>query len=226
MLPPIEISERRTSADVVFDTLHDSIVSLKLWPGTKLSEAEVAKRFGVSRQPVRDAFSRLANLDLLLVRPQKATEVRGFSMERVAHARFLRLSVELEVIRRACAVWDETCGRELEENLGRQEQAVEAGEPETFHALDATFHLQICELAACDMAVRTIEECKRTIDRLCKLSLGRGRETAILLEDHRDMARALERGSVGDATEAVRRHLSRLDDTIAQVQREHAQYFE
>lgn len=79
--------ERRTTADVVFERLRDEIVSLELLPGTKLSEIDVAKRFDISRQPVSDAFSRLGNLELLLVRPQKATVVRGFSMERVAHAR-------------------------------------------------------------------------------------------------------------------------------------------
>ena len=98
--------ERRTATDVVFEQLHDEIVSLQLLPKTKLSEAEVAKRFDVSRQPVRDAFSRLENLDLLLIRPQRATEVRGFSLDRIAYSRFVRLSVELEVIRQAGDVWD------------------------------------------------------------------------------------------------------------------------
>ena len=54
--------ERRTATDVVFDQLHEEIVSLAIYPGTKLSETEVAKRFGVSRQPVRDAFAKLENL--------------------------------------------------------------------------------------------------------------------------------------------------------------------
>ena len=50
-------------------------------PGAKLSEVEVARRIGVSRQPVREAFNRLATMDLLLIRPQKSTRVRGFSMD-------------------------------------------------------------------------------------------------------------------------------------------------
>ena len=117
--------ERRTTTDVVFDQLYDEIVSLRLLPGTKLSEADVARRFGVSRQPVRDAFSRLGNLELLLIRPQKATEVRGFSMRHIANARFVRLAVELEVIRHACSVWDETRAGKLEQNLQQQQLAVD-----------------------------------------------------------------------------------------------------
>lgn len=118
--------ERRTTSDVVFEHLRNEIVSLEILPGSKLSEADVARRFGVSRQPVRDAFARLENLELLLIRPQKATEVRGFSMERISHARFVRLAVELEVIRQACSVWNDDRGTALEKNLAQQQQAVDA----------------------------------------------------------------------------------------------------
>lgn len=226
MLETTDLLERRTTTDVVYDRLHEDIVSLKLLPGTKLSEAEVARSFGISRQPVRDAFNRLANLDLLLIRPQKATEVRGFSMERIAHARFVRLAVELEVIRRACAVWDDRRAEELESNLEQQQHAIDTGQPETFHALDQEFHKLICELGGCPMTVETIEECKQKVDRLCMLGLGRQREAATLLEDHRKLADALGEGAADEATIIARRHLARLDDTIAEIQRTHSEYFE
>ncbi len=226
MLETIDLLERRTTTDLVFDSLHEDIVTLKLLPGSKLSEAEVSRNFGVSRQPVRDAFNRLANLDLMLIRPQKATEVRGFSMERIAHARFVRLAVELEVIWHACSVWDDRKAAIVDRNLERQQQAIETDQLETFHALDREFHKQICELGGCPLAVKTIEECKQKVDRLCMLSLGRGREAATLLKDHRDLAHALKEGSVANSTATARRHMGRLDNTIAEVRRTHAEYFE
>jgi len=226
MLQTTDLLERRTTTDVVFETLQEDIVSLKLLPGSKLSEAEVARNFGVSRQPVRDAFNRLANLDLVLIRPQKATEVRGFSIERIAHARFVRMAVELEVIHRACAVWDDRRAKIIESNLEQQQHAIEAGQPETFHVLDQEFHKLICELGGCPLAVKTIEECKQKVDRLCMLSLGRGHEAATLLKDHRKLSRALKKGSVEESTGITRQHLGRLDDTIEEVQRAHSEYFE
>ena len=221
-----DVFERRTTTDVVCDQLHEDIVSLKLLPGTKLSEVEVARRFGVSRQPVRDAFNRLGHLDLLLIRPQKATEVRGFSMERIGHARFVRLAVELEVIRHACSIWNDALAEILERNLEQQQQSIDRGDTETFHALDYQFHKLICELGGCPLAFETIDECKRKVDRLCMLSLGKENESAILLEDHRLLAAALGNGTVEDATIIARKHLNRLDDTIADIHRTHAEYFE
>jgi len=219
------VFERRTTADVVFEQLQKEIGSLEILPGTKLSEAEVAKRFGISRQPVREAFSRLGNLDLLLVRPQKATVVRGFSMQRVAHARFIRLAVELEVIQQACLVWDASSAKTLQNNLNRQQQVLE-DQPDQFHTLDFQFHKLICELGGCPLAVDAIAECRQKIDRLCTLSLARQSEAKTLLDDHKKLAAALKANSAERALAITRKHLSRLDSTIEEIHNSHADYFE
>ncbi len=220
-----ELFERRTTADVVFEQLYGEIASLELLPGTKLSEADVARRFGVSRQPVREALSRLGNLELVLVRPQRATIVRGFSLQRVAYARFVRLAIELEVITQACAVWDASCTSALQRNLDLQHKILET-EPEQFHSLDLRFHLLICELAGCPLAAEAITECRQKIDRLCTLSLARQSEAATLLADHEKLAKALQAKSVDRALAITRQHLSRLDSTIKEIHSEHSEYFE
>ncbi|MDU9006795.1 GntR family transcriptional regulator [Sedimentitalea todarodis] len=221
-----ELPKRRTTTDLVFDRLYKDILSLTLLPGTKLSEAEIARRFGVSRQPVRDAFNKLKSQDLLLIRPQKATEVRGFSMERIAHVRFVRLAVEMEVVRCACANWQPDHSEILAENLADQKKASELAQPDIFHRLDYDFHKRICELGGHRMAFETIQDCKQKTDRLCVLSLGRQSEIATLYQDHRDLAQALDARDADKAADVVRRHLGRLDDTITEIHLKHSEYFE
>lgn len=222
----MEKQNRRTTADAVFDALHKDILSLKILPGTKLSEADVARRLGVSRQPVRDAFNRLSNLDLLLIRPQKATVVRGFSAEHIRHARFVRLALELEVVRDACAAWGNEAEQRLGSNLLEQQAAIDAQDVERFHALDQVFHEEICVLAGHPMAVQTIRDSKSMVDRLCTLSFAHKGETATLLEDHRNIAQAIASGFAEDARSLLRQHLSRLDHTIEKTQFTHPEYFE
>ena len=226
MLELGEKFERRTTADKVFDQIHSEISSLELLPGAKLSEIEIARRFGVSRQPVRDAFTRLANLDLLLVRPQRATEVRRFSMKRIAHARFVRMAVELEVVRCACGVWDEMRADQLDLNLAKQRKFVATGQTGKFHALDFAFHKMICDLGGHSLAFDTILDCKQKIDRLCVLSLGQNDEISRLLDAHEELATALAARHVEDATRITRRHLHRLDDTVTDIYNRHSEYFE
>ncbi len=216
----------RTSTDVVYETLHDQIVSLDILPGTKLSETEVARRFGVSRQPVRNAFTKLGNEDLLLIRPQKATKVRGFSMERVELTRLVRRAVELEVVYDAVQIWDLTRERQLNENLKRQETALRENDLTTFHALDYDFHKLIYVLGGNPMAFEVMLECKQKVDRLCMLGLEKESEAKSIFADHCDIAKGLASGDLDLAQASVRKHLSRLDKTIDYIHKTHPSYFE
>jgi len=158
---------RRTTTDAVYEILHDEI---------------------------RNAFTKLGNEELLVIRPQKATEVRGFSMDRVALARLVRLSVELEITRHAIPLWDSECEAKLEKNLDLQEKAINAGDLPTFHALDYDFHRLICTLSNNPLAFEVILDCKQKVDRLCVLSLTKDSEAKSVLKDHRDIAEGLASG--------------------------------
>ena len=222
----VQTIERRTTIDAVYDELYEEIASLRLLPGAKLSEADIARQFGVSRQPVRDAFTRLENKGLLLIRPQKATVVRGFSMKQIANARFVRVAVELEVLRAACAIWDDERAARLQQNLDEQKAVVSSGDGAAFHSLDYTFHKMICDLSGHPLAFGTIEECKQSIDRLCVLSLDRRDEAATLVQDHEDIARSLRNRDADAASSAARRHFARLDQTVKDIHTKHAEYFD
>lgn len=222
----IDPRRTRTTADLVFDKLQDEIITLKILPGTKISEAEVARRLGVSRQPVRDAFNRLDSLELLWVRPQRATVVRGFSMDGIENARFVRQAVELEVVAQACRVWDHSRAAKLAENTALQADAITAGQIERFHELDYKFHQMICRLSGNPLAFQVIEDCKRKMDRLCMLSLGKSEEVQTILEDHQRIQRALAARSIEDVRAATRSHLRRLDNTIREIHESHSEYFD
>lgn len=226
MQQPVEILERRTSADVVFDYLYEQIGSLKLLPGAKISEAEIASMFGVSRQPVRDAFSRLGNLDLLLIRPQKATVVKKFSLKSIETARFVRLSVELEVLRSAAKSWDGSRSEAFDENLAQQQIALNAKDVETFHGLDYTFHKLLCECAQAEFAFEIIQQNKAQVDRLCVLSLTAEHSMRQLIDDHVIMVQQLKSQDADGLCESIRVHLSRLDDTITDIYQTHSSYFD
>lgn len=221
-----EVIVPRTATDTVFDQLHSEIVSLTLLPGTKISEADVAARMGVSRQPVRDAFNRLAHQGLLSIRPQRATVVRGFSRDEIANARFIRLAVELEVLRLGHPHWNTDKAAALSASLDAQRAAIDAGEVGAFHAMDYAFHKLIFELCDRALAYEIVVQSKQQVDRLCVLSLKDAAELEGVFADHVAIADALANGGPGAPEEALRVHTSRLDSTIAEIQETHADYFE
>ncbi|WP_353474548.1 GntR family transcriptional regulator [Salipiger sp. H15] len=226
MAETTQIWDRRTGVDVVTDSLYEEIVSLRLLPGAKISEAEVAARFGVSRQPVRDAFTRLANLDLLLIRPQKATEVKRFSVRGIEKARFVRAAVEVEVLRRAAERCDEAGAQALDAELYRQRKLLLNSDYTKFSVLDYEFHKRLCEIAGAEYAFDVIQAEKAKVDRLCMLGLAKEDRMPELIEDHERIADFVKAGRAEEAVAAGRLHLGRLDATIESIRERNAGYFE
>ncbi|MFO1447812.1 MAG: GntR family transcriptional regulator [Opitutaceae bacterium] len=68
-------------SEEVSDRLIESIVTWKLKPGHPLREARLAKEWGVSRTPVREAVRQAAALGLVELRPNRAPLVRLLSLK-------------------------------------------------------------------------------------------------------------------------------------------------
>ncbi|MEP3275691.1 MAG: GntR family transcriptional regulator [Stappiaceae bacterium] len=217
---------RRTSADDVFDRLRADIVNLRLVPGTKLSEVEVAKQSDVSRQPVREAFIRLSNMNLLQIRPQKATLVRKISIQDILNTRFIRTAVEVEVVRTACENVEEKDLNLLRENLKLQKKAVADGDGDLFHDLDYAFHKGLCLAAKCEFAFKTIAENKSHVDRLCMLGLADNSGMKDLYRDHCEIFDALRQGEADTIVSLTRQHLMRLDTILDYARTNYSDYFE
>jgi len=73
-----------TIGEVVFDDLRRRILSAQYKAGRKLVEGEVARLFGVSRTPVREAFRKLDLEGLIHYSPRRGVVVKGVSVEDAA----------------------------------------------------------------------------------------------------------------------------------------------
>ncbi len=225
--PNVDLNQvRRTTADELFELLRSDIEKLILVPGTKLSEANVAKQYSVSRQPVREALIRLDHLKLVEIQPQKATIVRRISRSAIRTARFTRLAVELEIARRACARYQGELDDQFHKNLTLQSASLEKGSLEGFNTLDKDFHRLICSAADCLLAMDIIQQCKAQVDRLCLLSLTNVEAARQILSDHHAILKSLQENDVIGLCQVTERHQHRLDSTIEHVQLNHQDYFD
>lgn len=215
---------RISLADQVFDKLHARVLSLDLAPGSKISEAEISKQLGVSRQVVRDAFYRLSLLGFLVIRPQKATAVSQISSKDILEARFLRTAIEIETARRACKTLTKEDHAILDDLIKRQTEALEGGNNVLFHQLDNQFHKEICERAGFGFAWATIQEKKAHTDRVRFMSLSFASKNA--LEGHREILAALKARDEERAAAAVRAHLSEIMQILEQLRKSNHDWFE
>ncbi|HHZ10929.1 MAG TPA: GntR family transcriptional regulator [Rhizobiales bacterium] len=209
----------------VYETVRQAIVQLQFRPGNPLSEAEIARQLGVSRQPVREAFIKLAEAGLVEIRPQRGTFVRLISRRDVENARFLREAIEVAIVRKAAidAAAADVAG--MESLVGEQQAVAKSGDNVAFLRLDEAFHQAIARSADCVDAWRVIEGLKAQMDRVRYLSLPQATPLDIIIEQHRAIVAAIAAHSPERAERAMREHLSEILISLPKLAVEHPAFF-
>ncbi len=197
-----------TAAAGVFESLRAQIISVSLVPGTVLSRADLAARFGVSRTPVRDALMRLAEEGLVAVFPQHATLVSPIDMALARQAHFLRRAVELEIVETLAGDPPGDLIAALRELLERQRVYMTAGDTGAFIATDEAFHARMYVAAEVPDLLSLVRGRSGHLDRLRRLHLMTPGKAQRILDEHGRIVDALADGDTDRARMALRTHLT------------------
>lgn len=94
--PPLEIAhdDGETLSEHVFRKIQSAIVSGEIAPGSKISEPELARTYGISRGPLREAIHRLEGLRLLVRVPHVGARVVSLSHAELIELYEIRESLE------------------------------------------------------------------------------------------------------------------------------------
>jgi DNA-binding GntR family transcriptional regulator len=225
-VPDPPTGKRGPARPFVQAAIRDAIVRAELPPGAKLSENELADRFGVSRTPIREALGRLRDDRLVQVVPQLGTFVARISIQAISDAQFIREALECAAIRPAAEQAGEEAMAALEENIRSQERVRDSGDLDAWYLLDDAYHRQLCDLSG-HMAVWPVSErAKSHLNRLRRLSLSLPDYLPEMVVEHRAIATAVGARDPDGAEEALRHHLRMVLREIPRIREQHPDYFE
>ena len=134
---------RRTRTEELRLRLSDDIVRGQLAPGAALDETELARRFSVSRTPVREAIRMLAASGLVEVRAHRAAVVA-----RPTHEHLIGMFEVMAELESLCAGYaaDRMRGAErraLEEAHEKLRVLIQRGDPQRYYEVNEAFHATI-----------------------------------------------------------------------------------
>ena len=133
-----------TSNEEIYSTLRREILNLTLVPGQPLPENDMAKRFGVSRTPIRSVFERLKSDKFIEVFPRRGTFVTLLDLDSIEQIIYLRTRVETGILAELALNHDQLLLDKLLANLKRQKHLLTDGAAtEDFYQTDSKFH-EIC----------------------------------------------------------------------------------
>lgn len=161
--------------EFAYEQIKAEILTLKLIPGTKISEKTMSDRLNVSRTPIREAFLKLAQEELLTIIPQSGTFVSLINMDLAEEARFIREIIEANIVGLCCGKISKESAFHLESNIQMQELLIsnEIGEQELekFFELDNDFHKELYVCCGKERTWKMIQNVAGHLDRFRTLRL-------------------------------------------------------
>lgn len=204
-----------TTADRLFDILSEAIVGGELASGAKISEPELAARFGTSRAPLREAIRRLEERKLVTRIAHQGARVTVISAERIREVYLVREVLEGAAAREAALRMTPEDVEDLRGLLATHEARIASRDVYQQGAADDDFHFRIIRASGNATLVSLLLDEYYLLIRMFRRQLRQvgGRARRALFE-HRRIADALADRD-GDLAELLmRRHIAAARDSI------------
>jgi DNA-binding GntR family transcriptional regulator len=193
----------------VADQLRVRIFAHELAPGTWIDEQTLAKEFGISRTPLREAIKVLAAEGLITMKLRRGayvTEVNRGDLEQI----FTILSLlEGQAAKEAATKAQEKDLNELDDMHLRLEKAAADRNLEQFFEVNVRFHERIIAIANNPWMTSVIADLRKVLKLQRKDSLSRSGRLQSSLSEHREILKALLKRDPIAAEQAMRTHLAR-----------------
>jgi len=218
--PAAEPISRTTLSGQVTERLRDGILAGVYSQGEQLNEAELARRFGVSRGPLREAMQRLIQDGLLENRPHRGVFVPELTDEDLADIYFARGAIETAALGRIMAVGEAASVlRRLTIEVDRMVAALARDDWDTVVEHDMRFHTQLVDSANSRRLSRMysvlIAETRLCLHMLVSGFAGR----KDFIEEHVALVERLAAEDAAGAQRAIRKHLREPLKSLARQRR-------
>lgn len=175
----------------IFEELREDIMSCDLQPGEELREVALAKKYGVSKSPIRDALQRLEFEGLVEIAPRQGHRIAPISIKDAIDILELREVLETAAVRKIATDADPIDLVALDEF-----RKADLSSLREFARYNRNFHSKINALSGNARQADVMQSLMDNYERLCIVSLSSRRQEAqemhAALDDHNKIIDALQ----------------------------------
>lgn len=135
-----EIVAKKQEGHDIYSIIREDIISLRLKPGIFFSIKDICELYEAGRTPTRDALIRLEQEGLITFLPQRGTMISRLDLSRIDNERFIRKSIEENIMKDFVAAFSPTVILRLEDMIQKQKAFFKEGDLRGFFESDEEFH--------------------------------------------------------------------------------------
>ena len=193
-------------AGLVQNEIERMILSGELPPGSKLTEATLATRLGVSRGPVREAFRMLDEAGLVRTEKNRGVFVRAVELHEALEIFELRAVMEMYIGRKLAETCTAAQVKGLRQLVDAMDGATRAGDGQEFHRFNLEFHDALLRLAGNAKFTATYRRLIKELSLIRRRNLT-VESMAIYTREHRQIVKAIAARDAEAAGQAMFDHV-------------------
>jgi DNA-binding GntR family transcriptional regulator len=205
-----ESVRKESTREKAYQSVRNAILSGKLKTGERIAEVPLSSELGVSRAIVREALQQLSHEGLVEQNSYRGTRVVRLSPRQIDDTLQTRLLLESEVVRLVHSRLTYTDRKELRALARRLDGA--AKDPKRFVELDLELHEKIWELCGNEVIWRVLRQITVPLFAMSVIMRTQSEPTAEggnwRRGDHSRLVAAICDGTLAEALEAIRFHLT------------------
>lgn len=207
-----------TAQDEAYRAILRDIRGGRYEPGERLIPETIARELAMSRMPVREAFQRLANEGLVVIRPNRGCVVSGLTIDEIYEAFEIRAVLEGLAVRLAMPRIDAAVLAELDGHLARMRRAGDAGGGDWL-ARHQEFHAYICGLSGRPKLIAQIAALHIAVEPYMRVWLHHVARPTTATERQDEVVEAIRTGDAEQAEAVMREHVMRTAPRLAEFLR-------
>jgi phosphonate utilization transcriptional regulator len=205
--PTIALLQTSSLTTVVQQEIERAILAGEYAPGTKLIEATLAEKMGVSRGPVREACRMLDEAGLVRTEKNRGVFVRDIPIDEAVEIFDLRAAMDELVGRLLAKNITPAQLKEIKELVDAMEKAVKAEDARNYHLLNLKFHDRLVEMAGNGKLTTIYRKLIKELSLFRRLNLADGWLMPISASEHRAIVKAIASGDAQAAGRAMFDHV-------------------
>jgi DNA-binding GntR family transcriptional regulator len=203
------IERHQTLREKILETIRVAILKGSLKRGERVSEPELAERFGISRTPIREAFRQLESEGYLEVIPRRGAVVASLSERDVVEFYAIKSILEGHAARIAAERMTEKEIERLEAINAKLQQINGDGDIKSFFRVHNEFHELFIKASGNDKLAELINQLVLKFNRLRLASQAQPGRMEISVQEHRKIIEAFRRHD-GDRADNLVRHTATI----------------
>jgi len=217
------LRKKRLTTREIYQDLWQKIINFDLFPGSRVTETELAEEYRTSRTPIREALKRLEVEGLVSVRPKQGCFVREVDTDLISDYYTMRVALEAMTVELAIENMTDEELQAMADEWNPQNYKKHRNDHEYIKQFEESFHLTIAKGSKNPVLLQYLEDVNNHIRPIRALGFPDTQSIKETYDEHYEIISLLQKRDVAKAKEVMIEHIRKSQEiartvTLAQLE--------